>query len=157
MLTDGLSGTLNVHDLELRDRVQARAVIEAVAASEGRLDVLVNNAGYGVIGGIEQVDIDLVRENFETNFFATMALIQEVLPVMRRQRGGHIINVSTVFDAGLAPPAVRVLRRVKGGARRGGAGERGEVRRHRRGRRASRRNRRGRRHRRDRDTHAAGS
>jgi hypothetical protein len=70
-LTDGFSETLHVHHLELRDRDEARAVIAAVAASEGRLDVLVNNAGYGVIGGIEQVDIEVVRENSETNFVGT--------------------------------------------------------------------------------------
>ncbi len=105
-LTDGLDDGLHLHNLELRDRDQARGVIAAIAAAEGRLGVLINNAGYGVIGGVEQVDIEVVRENFETNYFATMALIQEVLPVMRRQRGGHIVNISTIFDAGFAPPAI---------------------------------------------------
>ena len=105
-LAAGLSERLTIHNLELRDRDDARAVLGAIVASEGHLDVLVNNAGYGVIGGVEQVDLDAVRENFETNYFGTMMLIQEVLPIMRRQRGGHIINVSTVFDAGFAPPAI---------------------------------------------------
>ncbi len=105
-LTDGLANALQVHTLELTDRREVTSVIETVVSAEGRLDVVVNNAGYGVIGGIEQVDLDVVRANFETNFFSTMALIQEALPVMRRQRSGHIVNVSTIFDAGFAPPAI---------------------------------------------------
>ena len=105
-LADGFGDALHVHHLELRDRDEVRAVIGAIAEAEGRIDVVVNNAGYGVIGGVEQVDLDVVRENFETNYFSTMALIQEVLPVMRRQRHGHIVNVSTIFDAGFAPPAI---------------------------------------------------
>jgi NAD(P)-dependent dehydrogenase (short-subunit alcohol dehydrogenase family) len=67
--------------------------------------VLINNAGWGLIGGVEQVALDRARANFETNFFGTMALIQTVLPAMRRQQGGHIVNLSTVFAAGLCPPA----------------------------------------------------
>src|SRR5581483_3213133 len=66
----------------------------------------VNNAGYGLIGGVEQVTIEQSRANFETNFFGTVALIQLVLPAMRRQHGGHIVNVSTIFAAGLSPPGI---------------------------------------------------
>lgn len=105
-LRDGVADRLSIHNLELTDRAEMKAVIDAVRAANGRLDVLVNNAGYGVIGGIEQVEVDVVRTNFETNFFSTMALIQEVLPVMREQRRGHIVNVSTIFDAGFAPPGI---------------------------------------------------
>jgi retinol dehydrogenase 8 len=105
-LSAGLGDNLHIHNLDLRDRVEAQAVIAAIVQAEGRLDVVVNNAGYGVIGGVEQVELDVVRENFETNYFSTMALIQEVLPVMRHQKAGHIVNVSTIFDAGFAPPAI---------------------------------------------------
>ncbi len=83
-----------------------RAVRDAILTDDERLDVLINNAGYGLIGGVEQVDLDRVRESFETNFFGTTALMQEVAPVMRGQRRGHIINVSTIFAAGLCPPAL---------------------------------------------------
>jgi len=104
-LLDGVDGRLEIHDLDLRDRGGIDAVVNTVSASDG-LDVLINNAGYGLIGGVEQVDLDRARASFETNFFGTMALIQAVLPGMRRQRSGHIINVSTVFAAGLCLPAL---------------------------------------------------
>ena len=105
-LGNGLSGRLTIHDLDLRQRVGMQAVRDAILGDDERLDVLINNAGYGLIGGVEQVDLDRVRESFETNFFGTTALMQEVAPVMRSQRHGHIINVSTVFAAGLCPPAL---------------------------------------------------
>jgi NAD(P)-dependent dehydrogenase (short-subunit alcohol dehydrogenase family) len=101
-----VDGRITIHDLDLRDRPSMKAVVDAVRSAEGSLDVLINNAGYGMIGGVEQVDLDRVRENFETNFFGTMALVQEVLPTMRRQRRGHVINVSTIFAAGLCLPAL---------------------------------------------------
>jgi len=101
-----LNQRLVVHHLDLRDREGMRAVRDAVVSDDGRLDVLINNAGYGLIGGVEQVDLDRVRESFETNFFGTAALMQDVAPLMRGQRHGHIINVSTVFTAGLCPPAL---------------------------------------------------
>jgi NAD(P)-dependent dehydrogenase (short-subunit alcohol dehydrogenase family) len=105
-LRSGLSGRLVIHDLDLRERAGMRTVRDAILTEDEHLDVLINNAGYGLIGGVEQVDLDRVRENFETNFFGTIALMQEVAPVMRDQRHGHIINVSTVFTAGLCPPAL---------------------------------------------------
>jgi NAD(P)-dependent dehydrogenase (short-subunit alcohol dehydrogenase family) len=97
---------LVVHHLDLLNAASMTPVIDAVIAADGRLDVLVNNAGYGLIGGVEQVGVDRVRANFETNFFGTMELIQRVLPVMREQNGGHIVNVSSIFVAGLCPPAI---------------------------------------------------
>ncbi len=105
-LVEGLQGRVIVHDLDLLDRASITHTVGDVVAAEGRLDVLINNAGYGLIGGVEQVELEQARANLETNFLGTAALIQEVLPVMRAQRGGHIVNVSTIFSAGLCPPAL---------------------------------------------------
>jgi NAD(P)-dependent dehydrogenase (short-subunit alcohol dehydrogenase family) len=101
-LRDGFEDQLLIHDLDLRDETGIEAVVGEVAG----LEVLINNAGYGLIGGIEQTELSRVRENFETNVFATVALIQAVLPKLRERRGGHIVNVTTIFAAGLCPPAV---------------------------------------------------
>jgi NAD(P)-dependent dehydrogenase (short-subunit alcohol dehydrogenase family) len=100
-LREGLERRLRIHDLDLRDGAGVKAVVSEIA----NLEVLINNAGYGLIGGIEQTDLARVRENFETNVFATVALIQEVLPAMRERRSGHIVNVTTIFAAGLCLPA----------------------------------------------------
>jgi NAD(P)-dependent dehydrogenase (short-subunit alcohol dehydrogenase family) len=101
-LRDGFEDRLLIHDLDLRDGAQITAVVGEIE----NLEVLINNAGYGLIGGIEQTELSRVRENFETNLFATVALIQEVLPRMRERRGGHIVNVTTIFATGLCLPAV---------------------------------------------------
>ena len=105
-LLEGIDGSLTIHTLDLLDRESMQRTLAELLASDRVLDVLINNAGYGLIGGIEQVDLDSARANFETNFFGTMALIQEVAPIMRRQRSGHIVNVSTIFAAGLCVPAI---------------------------------------------------
>jgi NAD(P)-dependent dehydrogenase (short-subunit alcohol dehydrogenase family) len=105
-LLEGLDEPITVHELDLLDRESMKRTLEELLAAEPTLDVLINNAGYGLIGGIEQVDLDRARANFETNFFGTMALIQEVAPIMRRQHGGHIVNISTIFSAGLCVPGI---------------------------------------------------
>ncbi len=101
-LREGLKERLEIHDLDVRHGPAIESVVRAI----GKVEVLINNAGYGLIGGVEQVDLDRVRESFETNLFGTLALIQAVLPPMRGQRNGHIINLSTIFAAGLCPPAL---------------------------------------------------
>src|SRR5215213_6790515 len=72
-----------------------RLVSEAVAA-HGRIDALINNAGYGHRGPIELVPIESIRQNFETNLFSLIALTQLVIPIMRGQGEGRIVNVSSV-------------------------------------------------------------
>jgi short-subunit dehydrogenase len=82
---------LDVTDASQRER----AVAEAERAF-GRIDVLVNNAGYGYYAPIEEGDEAAVRAMFETNFFALVALTQRVLPAMRERRSGFVVNVSSV-------------------------------------------------------------
>jgi NAD(P)-dependent dehydrogenase (short-subunit alcohol dehydrogenase family) len=105
-LLEGLGEPITVHELDLLDVRSMKRTLEELLMATPTLDVLINNAGYGLIGGIEQVDLDRARANFETNFFGTMALIQEIAPIMRRQRSGHIVNVSTIFSAGLCVPGI---------------------------------------------------
>jgi NAD(P)-dependent dehydrogenase (short-subunit alcohol dehydrogenase family) len=81
------------------DVTDAGAVARAVAdveAAAGRVDVLVNNAGYGLTGFVEDLDLDEVRAQLETNFFGALAVLKAVLPGMRSRGWGRIINVSSV-------------------------------------------------------------
>ena len=73
-----------------------RKLVDATLAKFGRIDGLVNNAGYGTRGPVELVPVELIRKNFETNIFSLIALTQLVLPVMRAQGGGCIVNIGSV-------------------------------------------------------------
>lgn len=74
---------------------RARLVEETMRAF-GRIDGLVNNAGYGQRGPVELVPVDAIRQNFETNLFSLIALTQLVIPIMREQKSGRIVNISSV-------------------------------------------------------------
>ncbi len=67
----------------------------------GKIDVVVNNAGYGIGGAIEELSAQEINDNFNVNFFAVVKVIQQALPYLRNQRSGHIINISSI--AGFAP------------------------------------------------------
>jgi NAD(P)-dependent dehydrogenase (short-subunit alcohol dehydrogenase family) len=82
--------------LDVTDEAARRATVEAVEKRFGAVGVLVNNAGYGQYGPIEEITLDAMRRQFETNVFSAMRLSQLVLPAMRRAGRGRIVNVSSV-------------------------------------------------------------
>jgi NAD(P)-dependent dehydrogenase (short-subunit alcohol dehydrogenase family) len=83
-------------ELDVTREEQAPPAVEAALRQFGGIDVLVNNAGYGHLGVFEESTDDEVRRQFATNVFGMMTVTRAVLPVMRRQRGGRIINISSV-------------------------------------------------------------
>jgi NAD(P)-dependent dehydrogenase (short-subunit alcohol dehydrogenase family) len=82
--------------LDVTDPVAAQATVQAALDAFGRLDVLVNNAGFAHIGPFEQLDPADFRAQIETNLFGVINVTRAALPVMRRQRSGHIIHISSV-------------------------------------------------------------
>ena len=82
--------------LDVTQPEQIDAAVEAAIAQFGRIDVLVNNAGYGVVGALEEATADEYRPMFETNVFGLIRMTQAVLPGMRAQRSGHILNLSSI-------------------------------------------------------------
>ncbi|MDD5488507.1 MAG: SDR family oxidoreductase [Candidatus Omnitrophica bacterium] len=90
---DKIGGTALVMDVRKDDQV--RAGIKRILEEQGRIDVLINNAGYGEYATIENIDIEDLKNQFDVNVFGYARLQQEVLPVMRKQRSGRIIVVSS--------------------------------------------------------------
>ncbi|NMO50665.1 SDR family NAD(P)-dependent oxidoreductase [Actinoplanes sp. TBRC 11911] len=82
--------------LDVTDQTQIERVVREAEARFGGVDVLVNNAGYGYRGAVEEADDEDVRRLFATNFFGPVTLIQKVLPGMRERRRGAIVNVSSI-------------------------------------------------------------
>jgi NAD(P)-dependent dehydrogenase (short-subunit alcohol dehydrogenase family) len=81
--------------LDIRDALQAQAAVDATLARFGRIDLLVNNAGYGHFGPFEEIQPAAIERQFATNVFGTFNVTRTVLPAMRRQRRGHVINMSS--------------------------------------------------------------
>lgn len=92
---------LNVIALDTSDLVRAGDVVREAHAVHGRLDFIVNNAGYGLLGSIESADASATQHVFDVNFFGPLAIIRAALPLLRAQASGHILNISSI--AALAP------------------------------------------------------
>ena len=82
--------------LDVTDEGSISEAIDMIIDKKDRIDILVNNAGYSLLGPLELLHLDEIKEEFETNFFGIIRLIQCVLPIMRKQRYGKIINISSL-------------------------------------------------------------
>lgn len=98
---DAPADRLRVMTLEMRDRGAVKRVVDTAFAEAGPIDVIVNNAGFGLLGAIGEASAEDVAAIFDVNFLGPLALIQAALPHLRAQRCGHIINITSI--AGRAP------------------------------------------------------
>ena len=82
--------------LEVRDVSSIQAAVANVLAQAGRIDVVINNAGVGITGPLEEIPTAEIRQNFETNLFGPIEVMKAVLPQMRAQRSGLIVNITSI-------------------------------------------------------------
>jgi len=89
--------------LDVTDKAAVAATVAAAHDRFGRLDIVVNNAGYGLFGMVEELTEDQLRAQLETNFFGAVSVTQAVLPILREQGSGHIVQISTIGGVGAFP------------------------------------------------------
>lgn len=89
-------GQVHPLSLDVTDLDNIRSAVTEAKDVFGRIDVLVNNAGYGALGAIEEVSDEAIRRQYDTNVFGTLNMMRTILPIMRQQRNGHILNLSSV-------------------------------------------------------------
>lgn len=92
----GEHGNLHIVSLDVTREDQAREAARQGVARFGRIDVLLNNAGFGLVGAVEEASAEEVENLYKTNVFGLLGVTRAVLPHMRRQRSGHILNVSSI-------------------------------------------------------------
>lgn len=82
--------------LDVRSRESINQAVKTLIEKEGKIDVLINNAGVGITGPLEETPIDEIQNNFHTNVFGPLELIQTVLPYMREKKSGMIVNITSI-------------------------------------------------------------
>ncbi|MFI5982250.1 oxidoreductase [Streptomyces sp. NPDC051555] len=100
----GRAGLLAV-DADVTEPEQLAAAVEAGLARFGRIDIVANNAGYGLIGAIEEVSDEAARALFDVNVFGVLNTLRATLPTLRAQRSGHVLNIGSVGGFATAPAA----------------------------------------------------
>lgn len=87
---------IHTQALDVTDKISVRSLVDRVVSEQSRIDVLINNAGYGEYGPLEEVPIENAKKQFDVNLFGVGQITQYVLPIMRRQKSGRIINISSI-------------------------------------------------------------
>tara|TARA_B100001750_G_C15506260_1_gene600566 strand:- start:1519 stop:2352 length:834 start_codon:yes stop_codon:yes gene_type:complete len=87
---------IEIIEMDVDDDQSVNSAVNNILEKKEKIDILVNNAGYGMWGTVEDVSIQEFKEQFETNFFAIIRMIQKIAPIMRKQNNGHIVNISSV-------------------------------------------------------------
>lgn len=95
-LPEALQKSVHFVAMDVNDDRSVAEGVKQVLSEAGQIDILINNAGYGIYGSIEEMPLEMVRAQLETNLFGTLRLIQAVLPEMRERRSGTIVNVSSL-------------------------------------------------------------
>lgn len=83
-------------EIDLLDRKKIKSSIDYVIEKFGRIDVLINNAGYALLGAVEELREHEIKDNFNINVFGLINVLNSVLPIMRKQKSGHVINISSI-------------------------------------------------------------
>jgi NAD(P)-dependent dehydrogenase (short-subunit alcohol dehydrogenase family) len=91
-----LEGLVTMLVMDVRDENSIQQAVAQVFQQEGRLDILINNAGIGITGAVEELPMDEVKKHFDTNFFGPISVMQAVLPILRKQKSGLIINITSI-------------------------------------------------------------
>ncbi len=99
----GVAGRLDLRRLDVTEFDSIPTVVAEIVRDHGRIDVLVNNAGFAVAGFAEDLKLDEIRMQLETNFFGHVAMTKAIIPVMRVQRSGHIIMISSISGRAATP------------------------------------------------------
>ncbi|WP_228003146.1 SDR family NAD(P)-dependent oxidoreductase [Nocardia australiensis] len=94
---------LTVLPLDVRDRRRVIDTVDRAFELSGSIDVIVNNAGYGLVGALEELDEERIRNQMNTNFFGALWVSQAAIPHLRKQGSGHIVQISTVGAVGSMP------------------------------------------------------
>jgi NAD(P)-dependent dehydrogenase (short-subunit alcohol dehydrogenase family) len=87
---------LSIIEMDVNVEDSVRRTVTRIIDEKKRIDILVNNAGYGLFGALEDISLNEIREQFETNYFGAIRVMKHVIPTMRRQRSGILINVSSI-------------------------------------------------------------
>src|ERR687892_2400257 len=87
---------IRIKQLDVTDDASVKTALQAISSETGRIDLLVNNAGYALVGALEQTSMDEIKAQFETNFFGAVRMMQAVIPIMRKQRSGKIVNITSI-------------------------------------------------------------
>ena len=90
------NASIEIIQLDVTDDESVKTAINTIVEKEGRVDLLVNNAGYAIIGAVEDLSSKEIKDQFETNVFGVYRVTQEVLPTMRQQKSGRIITISSI-------------------------------------------------------------